>query len=607
MSIEAADAGDGAGTTPPEAATASTYTSVIYFHGMGDQRRFEETSRLIDKIDKHLEAEHGRGVASGMLAGIRAADEPSRTEPGGIVPYVTTHYLPGPGAWSQARTVRYYEVYWAPVMAGQKSPWGVLQWMARQQLRPFQTLGSPWRERQRLRRAALVSLFEHGRAPPPGVEARDLSRMINQYDEFEGLAAQRAYPKGSFKDFLAFIAARNADRPETLKRQLILAECWRRFYRNEELRNAFALITLGLVLLVAAGVAIGGTLALLGDLQAVSALKPLLKALGMESPTLGAAASLVGSVALLLGLGKFLTDYMGDVEAWATYSETDEKNERRSRILDRGMDVFRHVLADPRCDRVAVVSHSLGASIAHDTLLALARRNKAASPAAVAKGPVALHKIEHFVTMGSPIDKIEYFFESYRSASHRYKRVVEALRGDIGSYPFCANRHPHIHWVNFWDEGDAISGALQSPASVVKTSQQVDNVHVRSFRFPAPGASHSGYFENRPVISSLFQMIYLRSFSFAALPSRKGQPKDYESAYLGPGEPVGAARIFLLTGALTVWLTAAGLAAWFVGRWSGSPLALDLAKAAGATALLGAAALAIAYLHSARKGPRTPL
>ena len=109
------------------------------------------------------------------------------------------------------------------------------------------------------------------------------------------------------------------------------------------------------------------------------------------------------------------------------------------------------------------------------------------------------------------------------------------------------------------------------------------------------------------MISNLFQMIYLRSFSFAALPSRKGQPKDYESAYLGPGEPVGAARIFLLTGALTIWLTAVGLGAWFAGRWSGSPLVLDLAKAAGATALIGAAALVVAYVYSARRGPRTPL
>lgn len=606
MTSETADEAPAIETPETEPPSLTTYTSVIYFHGMGDQRRFEETSRLIDRIDTHLGAEHDRGVASGLLTRIKAADEPDRTDPNGIVPFVTTHYLPAPGAWDQVATVRYYEVYWAPVMAGQKSALGVLKWMARQQLRPFQTLGSPWRERQRLRRAALVSLFEHGREPPRGVEARDLSRMIGQYDDFEGLAAQRAYPRGTFKEFLAFVAAANADRPDTAKRQLILAQSWRRFYRNEELRNAFALFTLGLLLVLLAATAVGGVLLLLGALQSVAPLQPLLKAAKVEAPTLGAAASLAGSLALLL-LGKFLTDYMGDVEAWATYSETDEKNERRNRILERGMDVFRHVLADPRCERVAVVSHSLGASIAHDTLLALARRNKAASPSNVAKGPADMSKIEHFVTMGSPIDKIEYFFESYRSASHRYKRVVEALRGDIGSYPFCANRRPHIHWVNFWDEGDAISGALQSPASVVKTSQQVDNVHVRGFEFPAPGASHSGYFNNRTVISSLFAMIYLRANSFVALPTLKGRPKDFESAYLGPGEPVGEARVFLLPAALVPWMIAAALALWGASQVFAWPLAQDAAKLMGAAAGLTAALLTAAYVRSARKGPRTPL
>jgi hypothetical protein len=247
-----------------------------------------------------------------------------------------------------------------------------------------------------------------------------------------------------------------------------------------------------------------------------------------------------------------------------------------------------------------VISHSLGTSIAQDTLLSVSRDNKARSPANADLGPTPLGKIEHFVTMGSPIDKIEYFFESYRSASHRYKRVVEALRGDIGSYPFCANRHPHIHWINFWDEGDAISGALQSPASAVRTSQIVDNVHARAFDFPAPGASHSGYFDNRKVMDPLFRMIYLRAFSFVALPPRTGKPKDYASAYVGPSEGAGPTRFYLAAAAVAPWLAiAAVVLALIAPRWV-ALLALTFAGA-------DVGVLGFAAWRSRAKGHRSPI
>ena len=596
-------------TTATATATAAgvraSHAAVIYFHGMGDQRRFEETGRLIDKIDAFLVAQTARDAPQGKLVGVKAAMEPLRSEPAKSVPYIETRFLPPSGSEAEAKTVRYYEVYWAPVMAGQKSPWRVLRWMAMQQLRPFRTLGSPWRERQRLRRAALVSMFERGNTLPAGVEADDLPHMISHYDEFEGLAAQRAFPKGSFKDFLGFVRGRDANDEAMRKRQEILAAAWKRVYRGEELRNAFALITLGMTLALLGGTTIATILLLLRRLQTTTTGQSLLTMMSLDKPTVGTAMGVAGSLFLLLGLGRFLTNYMGDVEAWATYTETDEKNERRKRVLERGREIVEQVLGDPLCDRVSVVSHSLGASIAHDTLLDVAKRNKANKPAAPEKGPVALWKIEHFVTMGSPIDKIEYFFESYRSTSHRFKRVVEELRGDIGTYPFCKNRHPHIHWVNFWDEGDPISGALQSPASAVRTAQRVDNVHAPAFRFPAPGASHSGYFDNGRVISGLFQMIYLRAFSFVALPPRAGRSKDYASVYLGPGEPTGAARAFVSLAAATPWLALAGLGLWGLSlKW---PMLAGISVAAFVAAGLAAFTLFVGHRYSVYKGHRFPI
>src|SRR5262249_28825963 len=338
-----------------------------------------------------------------------------------------------------------------------------------------------------LRRASLVALFERGRSRKE-IEERDFTNLMRLYDLFEGLDAQRRFPEGSFRDFLAFIAEESSSSPDTVKRRKELALAWLQAYKHQEVRNAVILGIMALTLVMLAGAAVFGVLISLQSLLAIAPLADLLETI--EAPVKAdwkTAATIAASLAGLVGLGKFLTDYLGDVEAWATYEETDLKFMARSKVLEQSMELLTHVLSDPACERVTIVSHSLGTSVAHDTVLALTRRNRAYKPDDPITGPVPLNKIEHFVTMGSPIDKIEYFFESYSSRSHRYKRVVESLRGDIGSPPFTRNRHPHIHWINFWDQGDVISGALQSPASAAEFCQRVDNVHVRSLSFPAPG------------------------------------------------------------------------------------------------------------------------
>jgi len=536
--------------------TAAPHVSVIYVHGIGSQRRYEETSRLIDQIDTWLGNEHRRGSSFGRMVNIKPRIEPLR---GGAISdtitYIRTALLPPrseAGQEQPSRTVRFYEVYWAPILAEAKSPLGVLKWVCRQAWRPLKTLGSPWRERQRLRRASLVSLFKPGVTPPAIAQPGDYNKLVSLYCDFEGLGAQRQFPGGSFPDFLAYIGKCYASKPDTSERLRTLARLWRRTYWQQELRNAFALVSLGLAQLLLAGAVV---LLALRMIEVISDI-PLFSSLAAQSgftlaANLPTAASLVVAVAGFLGLGRMLTAYLGDVEAWSTYEETDEKHVARGKIMAEAIETISHVLCDSSCERAIVVAHSLGTSIAHDALLALTRRNRATNAQDPILGPVPLDKIEHFVTLGSPIDKIEYFFESYASASHRYKRVIEELRGDVGTPPFSRNRKPHIHWVNFWDLGDPVSGSLDSPASEVRSAQFIDNVAVASYDFPAPARSHAGYFEHADVIEKLFRMIFWREWSFCTLPSGPAQPPDYLSLALAPGE-VGRSRLayLLLAGAL---------------------------------------------------------
>lgn len=583
-------------------ADRASYSSVVYFHGMGSQRRYEETSRLIDCLDRYLVGQHRASNSLGMLRNIKVRVEPLRSAQAtsDIVGYIRTAYATGPQV-REASSVRFYEVYWAPIMAGNKSPWGVAKWLFKQPLRPWRTLRSPWRERQRLRRASLAALFER-KQQPVGIEQRDYARLISLYDDFEGLDAQRRFPTGTFEEFLSFVAEQSRSKPDTAKRREALARAWHAAYRHEELRNAVILAIMALALVLLAGGVLFGILIVL---QSMLAFRPLADLLTQLDAPLKAdwktVAAIAGSLAGLVGIGRFLTDYLGDVEAWATYEETDVKHMARNKVLDQSLELLTHVLCDPACERVTVVAHSLGTSVAHDALLALTRRNRAFKPEDAIAGPVPMNKIEHFVTMGSPIDKIEYFFESYSSPSHRYKRVVEALRGDIGSPPFTRNRHPFIHWINFWDQGDAISGGLHSPASAVDFSQRVDNVHVANFRFPDPGASHAGYFNNRTVIDALFRVIYLRAGSFRTLTQPvPGKPYDYASVYEGPGEPLGTRSIYALLAFVTPPLVVVGLVAWLLnlrllgyGAWGLSAVAVM--------------ALVAGYYASRIEGQRNPL
>jgi hypothetical protein len=213
---------------------------------------------------------------------------------------------------------------------------------------------------------------------------------------------------------------------------------------------------------------------------------------------------------------------------------------------------------------------------------------------------VQLEKIRHFVTLGSPIDKINYFFESYRSAYHRYTRVVETLRGDIADVPFAKNRRPHIHWVNFWDEADIISGSLHSPNGRKSLRWGVDNVHVSSLHFPAPGRAHAAYFGNREVIRPIFEMAYLDGHSFANVPLIPRQGYDFASALLGPGQPRGNARPYVATAVCLPWLGLLYLLLRLIGTDVAAASVLALLVVLGA-------ALAIVWLGNGFRENRFPI
>ncbi len=536
----------------------SGHIAVIHVHGMGNQRRYEETSQVIDGIDSYLTRSRQAGRDKGAVRRIEPESVPHHSDDARSVTYIGATYLPpknDPGPGNQE--IRFYEAYWAPVMANSSSARRVFWWILRQSPRPVSVYFTPWRERARLRRAALQGLAER-RADWVEGPARDLfDRLLHHYEAFGGLAAQRDYPEGSHAEFQEMISQQETGqmRDDLLE----LSRDWLAAFGRTQLRNFGIIVTILLAMAEVFGLLTWTVLELLslavGMAARMNEVIPGLGEFAEEQLTLdwSTAAGIVSTVLLSWGLRDFLVNRMYDVEAWSTYEETDEKHQRRAKVLAETTDVMRQALKDPDCGRVVVTAHSLGTSVAHDALLSLRRENEVAGGSDPIVGPLPLFKLRHFVTFGSPVDKINYFFESARSRSHRYRRVIETLRGDIGSVPFARNRKPYVHWINYWDEADIISGPLQSPVAVDDLAHRVDNVHVAGRYFPDPGRSHNGYFRDRVVVDGLFQTICRNAWSYDDLPLIERRGYDYDAVRQGPGRGRGHALKLHVPAVLAPW------------------------------------------------------
>ena len=532
------------------------YVGVVYFHGMGSQRHYEDVSEIVDRLDRTAyELSHteypGLRLARRVARVERARDE-GADRLGGDVVYILARAIDRrkiPASEKRPDTVvRFYEAYWAPeTVAGTRAP-SVAWWLLRQTRKPLQLLLAPWRSYRRLRRGALVAIFVRRRdAGHPDVPAlrKRVARLVDLYETFQEPGERSRFPLGSFKEFEAFLReeTRNADRAEAAA-LLELARDWRSDHDRREWLHLVAIATL----LAGAFGFLGVTVLLVSRvLTALTVHVPagwpgwaasLVQGL---PPTTQLVATVVPSLLSAIGITKFLEDYVGDVQQYVTYEETDRLYQRRKAVLESGMRQLRHVLLDPLCKRVVVVAHSLGTAVAVDSLLGLWRFNRAAAASRATNDEVDLGKISHLLTYGSPVDKINYFFAVSRSDSATYEDLVESLRGDIGTPPFSrTGRQPRIHWINFWDKGDVISGPIETLAADHLREQEIDNVRVASHVLPDLGASHGAYLHHPRVIDDLLRIAIFDDFDYEHVP-RDGDGRPlYLQVRRGPGAGKGA-------------------------------------------------------------------
>jgi len=513
---------------PPAPATdGEEHVAVVFVHGMGSQRRYEELSGLVQELESY-DRELGPGNGAGRLkhAGVRF--ELQHGDPSETISYIELDFHRPDGRGGDVReTYRFYEVYWAPVTAVGVPWWRVLLWLIGQARNPWRVLGSDWRSRARYRVSNLYKVYERVKrrlagSPVEQAEAEQvLAQVVSAYDAFHDSMARTLYQRGTFADFMAFLdsdrwpmpapelAAGPRPRERDAEARRRLAVAWRRTYLLAECRNAAVLLSILVALLLFFAILAA---AVAGIISPMPLPAPL--ANGTFSPP----TIIFSSITLILsflGIKRFLEHFLGDVAFWTSYEETAARHRLRKEIEQIAFTTLQHVFHPPACKGVVLVAHSLGSSIAYEALLDLAKVNRTAGAE-----PVALDKLRYFVTYGSPIDKIHYFFQNQRADSLRYQRVVESARGDVRAFLARADERV-ARWINFWDPADVISGSLQSPLPLSwedpssgepigpgrRRQLQIANIEVAGGS-PRPDTSHTGYLRSPAIHATVVPTIY---------------------------------------------------------------------------------------------------
>jgi hypothetical protein len=568
----------------PSGPAGSTHTSIIYFHGMGQPRRYEEISRLIDSLDRSLSTDEAN--RQGLLRGQKLGVEPARLgDDDPVTFFVFRRFLVRNGKRTMpAGNYRLYESYWSPAAAGAAAALGVLIWLLGRTLHPLSVLTRRWRAHQRLKRTYLYAMF-YDRGRMPALRYRQLAAL---YREFEGMDARRRFRTGSFADFLAYIADRYPSGALARRDLLDLARRWRRTL----IRSQIGLIAVAVTAIATAIGVVTGLIYLVASLLHQAgldwALVAALAARGGQAPPWLSGLIILALLIVAVGTGRFFRQYLSDVVFWTTTLEKDVRHRKRREIVKAAEATVRHVLADPDCDRIVVIGHSLGTAIAYETLISLGRRWRADRDSGVNPSAFeALGKVSHFISLGSPIDRISYFFHTTFSRYHRYNRVADELRGRSSDLPFRDGPLRIIEWINVRDKADPIASRLFSPRGPLPNRDEIHEVEVASGHFPSPSAAHIGYFESRRVAKLLVDASILGRESL-----------QLHSARPGWSETLATMLRFAVWGlaVLFSWAIAVGGA----GYIAASPAVMWAAQLAG----LGAAALIALAWTAARIADR---
>lgn len=596
----------------PDNAEQKHYTALVYFHGIGEQKRYEEVSFLIDALDRYEREGEFKDLQpldktiEFQFEPLRRSEQPDSEQSdskraGDVIGYNRVSYKDPRilGAEDEKRTpgaeYRFYEAYYADLTAGGIRPTEVFLWLLNLSFMPVKILITHWRDLARLRRATLLSGWKNKPGRLPDLSDEEVHHLLDVYNDFvksnrppefpnrklfSYLASRSKYLRneGSFKQFVdEYCDPANKAEPNKSDQIKHHAKQWRWRFIGVQFQTTLLVLTFLLTL----GLIGWGLVAFAAQIRT-----PIIP-LGWNI-LLGAAI-----VFILWPIGWFLRNYVGDLYFWTTYQETSAKYAKRQAILDRCCTCLSHVLLDKEnCDRVVVIGHSMGTTVAYDTMLRLARQKE-----------LSLDKIQYFVTLASVIDKVYYLFEAVTSKSFRYTRIIDAARKDIGDPPFSEKAewpYPRIHWINFWDRADVASSALYTPTNPhFHPYQIVDNYEVAGVCFPSPVSAHADYLKNPIVLKAISEVFFNNKYNFTKLSTEKNV--EYQKNFIGWQEDKHwITTLFQVSVLLIPWLILLYL---ILPRFSPVAAGPMFLSALGVCFLIVVALGFLDWFHRFRKGP----
>ncbi len=153
-----------------------------------------------------------------------------------------------------------------------------------------------------------------------------------------------------------------------------------------------------------------------------------------------------------------LVQFVGDVTAYISSNKIDRFESIRKKIKDAAKESAGAVYLakakgsdDFEYERIAIVGHSLGSVIAYDTLNRLIADDALASDATGIVRRTGL-----FLTFGSPLDKIAFFFSVMgKNTQHIREQLAAVVQPMIQDY-----RNRTFRWINVYSRNDIICGSL---------------------------------------------------------------------------------------------------------------------------------------------------
>lgn len=199
---------------------------------------------------------------------------------------------------------------------------------------------------------------------------------------------------------------------------------------------------------------------------------------------------------------EFFVNYLGDVTTYTVANENSETYQVRQQIKEKVSSVLESILASDQYRRVLVVGHSLGSVIARDVLLGLHRQWEAAPESEREAHGERLNKIKAFITIGSPLRKVQNFLEA------RWEKTptLEALRDSHDQHFFAharrrsGNEGPHPRWFNYWLMSDLVANPFRDRYPVYEEQE----IQTRALPF----WTHSDYWMNQQFLERLGLVIW---------------------------------------------------------------------------------------------------